>query len=481
MSGVVLPLPALVVLIGPSASGKTTWAREHFLPGEVVSSDRLREAVGTSDRDLAASGPAFEVLDLIVRHRLARGLTAVVDTLGLDPSFRASLMAKARKAGMAAVAVVFDTPAAVCRQRNRDRPVPVGTGPLNSQLRLHRQQRKVIESEGWDLVLPAGGVAAVSERPEDLRRVVDAGAAPDRVSRSFGLVLSSFPWPPSDIAGSLRDVAAAAADAGFDSLWVMDHLIQIPQVGRRWDAMLEGPTALAWLGGATERLQLGTLVANTSLRNPAHLAKIVATVDVLTGGRVKCGLGAGWWADEFEAYGMRLPPTTERLDRLEDCLELLPLMWGPGKTSFQGRTMEVRDAECYPRPIQARIPLIVGGQSPRTLRLAARYADGINLRGSPDSVRRSIGEFQGACAGVDRDTGSIEISHLSWPLVASDRQEVAALASRFRRAEAATRGEHAGRVEALSELGVSTFMFSPPDLSEGTAAVKRLASLVDPG
>ena len=123
-------------------------------------------------------------------------------------------------------------------------------------------------------------------------------------------------------------------------------------------------------------------------RNLAQLGKQVATLDVLSGGRAFCGLGLAWHQREHELYGWDFPPVAERYERLEDALELFPLLWGPGSPRFEGRTITVPEAVCYPRPIQERIPIIVGGSGEqRTLRLVARHADGCNLFGDPDGDR----------------------------------------------------------------------------------------------
>lgn len=475
-SGVV-PLPSLVMLVGPSGAGKSHWAEAIFLAGEVVSSDRLRAAVGRSEHDQDASEDAFAVLDLIVSRRLARRLTVVVDTLGLDPQLRARMLAAARQAGVTAVAVLFDTSADACRERNRLRPVPVPAPVLSSQVRRYREQRMSVLAEGWDLVIPVEQVAVVSERPAESRRAIAAGRQESGVR--FGLVVSSFPWKDGQIAQGLAEVAVAAEEAGFAGLWLMDHLIQIPQVGRRWDPMLEGPTALAWLAARTERIELGTLVANSSLRNPAHLAKIFATIDVLSDGRARCGLGAGWWEDELDAYGLPFPIPRDRVDRLEDALRLLPMMWGPGVVDFTGKTVTVTGAECYPRPLRGTIPILVGGQGHRTLALAACHADGVNLRGGDERVEAAVSTLDRHLEAVGRDRGEFGVTHLSWPLVGRDRPQVSTLRERYRRGEGFTTGEMVGRVTTLLERGVDGVFFAPPDLAEGSTAVERYARVTE--
>ena len=326
-----LPDPCLVVLVGPTAAGKTHWAREWFDPDQVVSSDRLRAVVGRGERDQRAGGDAFEVLDLIVAKRMRRKLATVIDSTGLDAGRRAAWRALAERHGVPAYAVVFDAPASVVRERNRAREDPVPGKVVSAQLRAAAGVADVLAGEGFAAVHRAGPVALV---PPAFTTALDAAARQrqDPVTLDFGLQISRFGWPghPAATARTLAEVARAAEDAGFTSLWVMDHFIQIPQVGREWEDMLESHTTLGYLAGVTRRIRLGTLVTGITYRNIAHLAKIVATLDVLSGGRAMCGIGAAWFEREHRLYGWEFPPLAERFARLEDALELLPLMWGPG-------------------------------------------------------------------------------------------------------------------------------------------------------
>src|ERR1700749_1592635 len=155
-TAVALPDPALVVLVGASPAGKSVWAAEHYRPDEVVSSDRLRALVGSGEHDLTASADAFALLDHIVAARLGRGLTAVVDTLGLDSARRLGYLALARSRGMPALAVRGDTGPVECRRRNRARDQPVPAPVLEGQLRRMRVAAAEIPGEGWDLATTAG-------------------------------------------------------------------------------------------------------------------------------------------------------------------------------------------------------------------------------------------------------------------------------------------------------------------------------------
>ena len=189
----------------------------------------------------------------------------------------------------------------------------------------------------------------------------------------------------------------------------MDHFRQIPMFGGAWQDMLESWTTLAFLAGVTERVRLGTLVTGITYRNVAHLGKIAATLDVLSGGRAMCGLGLGWFAEEHRAYGWTFPPTAERYALLEDALQVLPLLWGKGSPAFEGRAIEVPEAMGYPRPLQERIPILVGGNGERrTLRLAARYADACNVIGEVDVVARKVAALHAALRRrSDRDPAEV--------------------------------------------------------------------------
>jgi F420-dependent oxidoreductase-like protein len=261
----------------------------------------------------------------------------------------------------------------------------------------------------------------------------------------FGLQLPRFDFDghPGTTRAALASTARAAEEAGFTSLWVMDHFLQIPQVGREWEDMLDSYTTLGYLAGVTERIRLGTLVTGITYRNVAHLAKIVATLDVVSGGRAMCGLGAAWFEREHRLYGWEFPPIRERLDRLEDALQLLPLMWGPGSPRFEGKTVSVDEAVCYPRPLQERVPILVGGSGEkRTLRLVARYADACNLVGDVERVRHKLAVLRSHCEAEGRDPASIEVTHLG-----------SAPAS-------ATVEEQVGRFRELAEAGVQTAIVS---------------------
>jgi len=489
-----LPDPSLVVLVGASAAGKSTWAQEYFRAEQVVSSDRLRAVVGESEHDLSASADAFAVLEQIVAARLGRRLTTVIDTLGLDDERRRGWLELARPHRVHTVAVTFDTSPAECRRRNssRDRRVPAAV--LSRQLKEFAQAQSDLAAEGFDEVICAEPVRVVAATFASAARAVESEspvpAAGSPSSLRFGLHLSSFgvPGGPAALAEQLTSVASAAEAAGFSSLWVMDHFRQIPQLGRPWEDMLESTAVLGYLASATRTATIGCLVNGVTHRNLAQLAKIVSSLDVLSGGRAWCGLGAGWFEAEHAAYGMPFPSAAERLDRLEDALRLLPMMWGPGTPAFTGHQVRVPETMCYPRPLRSPLPILVGGSGEkRTLKLVARYADACNLTGDVDVVRRKLAVLAGHCEQVGRDPATIEVTHVSTALIGADEAELDREVSARRPAHGRSRWaartnpgtieDHVLRARALQQAGVEHVIVSLEGVYD-SPAIERFAEVI---
>jgi len=461
-----VPDPSLVVLMGPSGAGKSTWAAKHFRPEEIISSDRLRAVVGTGEHDLEASNVAFSLLDQMVEARLRRRLLTVVDTLGLDDERRARQLALARELDLPAVLVVFAVPEQIARLRNRSRERPVPASVLTSQIKRFRQITPRLEADGWRVITADDDLVITSSHGP----ITSTTPAPLPTSRSLRFYLQVSRFIGEDpLATRLASMGRAAEEAGFTGLALMDHLVQIPQVGREWEDLPEPYTSLSYLAGVTSQLELGALVSGVSLRNPALLAKMVATLDVLSGGRAFCGLGLGWNEAELKAYGYVVPPIRERRDIFEDTLNILPLMWGPGKATYHGKVHSVVDASCYPRPLHS-IPVIAGGRGDRTLTIAARLADGANLRGT-DKLAERLDFINSQLRRCQRDPAQFEVSVLDLPLIGRDRTEVAAMVEKARgrigagaivtRHHAGTPQAHIDRFKDLATLGVSAVFVAP--------------------
>lgn len=334
-----------------------------------MSSDDLRGVVGRGPHDLDASDDAFALLERIVDARLGRGLTTVIDTLGLDDVRRSRWLLAARTAGLPTIAVLLNTPPEVCRARNRERMRPVPAAVLGSQL----ERVGSVDLTGWDHLITVEQAGRV---PEDaVGRVLRHTTLDRRSSQGLRFVLqvSRFPWG-EDPAGWLVDLATAADEAGFAGLALMDHLIQIPQVGRAWEPIPEPWVTLGLLAGLDTRLELGTLVTPVTFRPAGVTAKAAATLDVLSGGRAFVGLGAGWWGREHAAFGLPFPPAPERVRDVETAIATMRALWSPGTKP----KADLPETTCYPRPVHD-IPIILGGAGSRMLALGARSADAVNV------------------------------------------------------------------------------------------------------
>lgn len=218
-------------------------------------------------------------------------------------------------------------------------------------------------------------------------------------------------WHPVGAWERTVSVARQAERLGFESVWVFDHFQTVPVP--RDEITFESFTTLAALGALTNRVRLGHVVICAGFRNPALTAKMISTLDIQTGGRMELGIGAGWKEDEWRAYGYGFPPARERLAALEDHLEVLTRMMGPGRATFLGRHAAVIDAINVPKPVQQpRVPIMVGGNGPNvTWRLAARYADGLNLDGlTPAEVAEALPVIVERCREIGRDPTTLSVS-----------------------------------------------------------------------
>jgi F420-dependent oxidoreductase-like protein len=186
------------------------------------------------------------------------------------------------------------------------------------------------------------------------------------------------------IGPTLAAFGVAAEEAGLDNVSVMDHYFQMEMVGGPELAMLEAYTTLGFLAAHTSTVELQALVTGVTYRHPGLLAKIVATLDVLSGGRAMLGIGAGWYEREHLGLGVPFPPVAERFERLEETLQIVRQMWGPDDGAYDGRHYRLAETLCLPKPLNPP-PVMIGGQGERkTLRLVAKYADACNLFANPD-------------------------------------------------------------------------------------------------
>jgi F420-dependent oxidoreductase-like protein len=254
---------------------------------------------------------------------------------------------------------------------------------------------------------------------------------------SFG-----FAGGPPEIAPTLSQLAAAAEDVGVDNISAMDHYFQLPYVGGPAQPMLEGYTTLGFLAGKTSRLDLQLLVTGVTYRHPGLLAKIVTTLDVLSGGRAVLGLGAAWYEREHLALGVRFPPAAERFERLEEALQVVRQMWSSDDGPFEGKHYQLAETLNDPQPLR-RPPIMVGGQGERkTLRLVAKYADACNLFAhpnmGPNAFRQKMDVLAEHCEREGTDFGRIRKTILWSDRLDPDR-------------DAATFLEH---MSAYAELGV---------------------------
>jgi F420-dependent oxidoreductase-like protein len=259
----------------------------------------------------------------------------------------------------------------------------------------------------------------------------------------------------------------AAERAGFDSVWVMDHLYQIRGVGAPDEPMLESYGTLAAIAARTTRARLGTLVTGVTYRNPALLAKIVTTLDVISSGRAILGIGAAWNEEEHEAYGYDFPPAAERLDRLEEAVRICRLMFTETAPTYEGKYHRVRSVLNSPRPVTPGGPpiLVGGGGERRTLRLVAQYADACNLFGDVDTVRHKLGVLDRHCAEVGRDPSAISRTRLGTLVIAPTMEEA-------RRKAAPILDRFGGNQEAMDTV----VTVGDPD-----TVLDKAASLLDAG
>lgn len=273
----------------------------------------------------------------------------------------------------------------------------------------------------------------------------------------IGLQIPSFTWPggPALIASKLIEIASTADQAGFASLWVMDHFFQIGVIGPPENEMLEGYSTLSYLAGITDNMKLGTMVTGVIYRHPGILAKTVTTLDVLSSGRAYLGIGAAWNEQESAGLGVPFPPVAERFSRLEEALQIVRQMWSDDNGPYDGKYYQLAQTLNSPQPLsKPHPPILIGGMGEtKTLRLVAQYANACNLfaRTGVDTVRAKLEVLKRHCDKVGRDYDVIEKTTLDTVHLAPAQMKASDVIEKCR---------------ALAGVGIQHAIFNMPNVHD---------------
>jgi F420-dependent oxidoreductase-like protein len=284
----------------------------------------------------------------------------------------------------------------------------------------------------------------------------------------IGLQVPNFTWPegPARMGSKLADIARAADEAGFYSLWVMDHFFQISMIGPPENDMLEAYTTLGYLAALTRRVKLGTMVTGVIYRHPGVLVKSATTLDVLSGGRAYFAIGAAWNEHEARGLGVPFPPLGVRFEMLEETLQIAKQMWSENNGPYRGKHYQLEQTLCVPQPLSRPHPpiLVAGGGEKKTLRLVAQYADACNLYGSVETIRAKLDILKQHCQTLGRDYRTIEITTLGTldlqPGKMSSKEVIA-------------------HCKALAAIGVQHAVFNMPTVHE-LAPIERFRRQIIP-
>ena len=280
----------------------------------------------------------------------------------------------------------------------------------------------------------------------------------------IGLQVNNFTWNGGDaaIGETFAQIGRRAEEAGFDSIWVMDHFFQIQGIGPAEWPMLEGYTALGFIAGQTSRIKLGTMVTGVTYRHPGILVKTVTTLDVLSGGRAYFGIGAAWFEREHLGLGVPFPPLKERFERLEETLQIAHQMWSGEVAPYNGKHYRLQETLNVPQVIsKPHPPILIGGTGEqKTLRFVAKYGDACNLfaRLGDDALRHKLDVLRGHCEREGRPYQEIEKTSL-------DRLRV----NRDGSGGASSPQQALDRFGNLAELGFDHALFSLENVSEPDA------------
>jgi F420-dependent oxidoreductase-like protein len=279
----------------------------------------------------------------------------------------------------------------------------------------------------------------------------------------IGLQIPNFTWPggPATIGRTLAQIARTADEAGFASLWVMDHYFQIGSrdrsrgLGPAEDDMLEAYSTLSYLAALTTKVKLGTMVTGMIYRYPGLLVKVVSTLDVLSGGRAYLGIGAAWNERESKGLGVPFPPIAERFERLEEALQIALQMWSDNNGPYQGKHYQLAETLCNPQPLsRPHPPILIGGSGEKkTLRLVARYANACNLfaQAGADVVRGKLDVLKKHCDAAGRDYGEIEKTTLGTAHLAPGQQSP---------------GDIIALCRTLASMGIQHAIFNMPNVQD---------------
>jgi len=311
------------------------------------------------------------------------------------------------------------------------------------------------------------------------------------MSLLFGYHMPNYSFPGSkreEVFDHVVQLAKAAEAAGFDLVTVMDHFYQIGGIGPETEPMLEAYTTLSALAQHTSRVKLGTLVTGVTYRNPALLAKMVTTLDVVSHGRAVLGIGAAWNESEHEGYGFDFPPIKERMERLDEAVTIAKLMFTEERPSFSGKHYRIDKALDVPRPVQPGGPkiLIGGGGEKKTLRILAKHGDiGHWFGGDLEDLKRKKGVFEEHCAAVGRNPADVVLTLGIGLILVSDEKEGAAILERIpeqRRPmmQVATPERAAEILQRYIDAGFGGFTFNNPTLPtpEAIARAGEMIKLV---
>jgi len=272
----------------------------------------------------------------------------------------------------------------------------------------------------------------------------------------IGLQIPSFKYPGATpaIRPKLKEIVTTAEEAGFYSLWVMDHYYQIQGLfGEAYtDPMLEAYTTLGYIAGLTEKAHLGVLVTGVIYRHPSVLMKMVNTLDILSGGRAYLGIGAAWYEEEAKGYGIPYPSTSVRFEQLEENLKLAKALWDSDEISFEGKHFSAPAITNNPRPLSKPHPrILVGGSGPhKTLRMVAQYADACNIGDwvGAENMQKALDTLKKHCETLGRDYAAIEKTSLCTVHLSGDD----------------TVDSTIRRIKEFSEMGFTHAIFNMPDV-----------------